>query len=71
MNARQYQKSLHLLEKAEKLNPKNLLTTSFKGLALKLMGENFKAKEVLKKVIENSTEEEAINLAKALLKELS
>ena len=71
LNAGEYNRALELLEEAEQLNAENYLTKSFKGLTYKLIGEITKAKEVLKEVVANAKEEEALNMARALLKEIS
>jgi len=71
LNAGQYDIALKLLEEAENLNSENYLIKSFKGLTYKLMGENSKARKVLDDVISNTEEKEALNMAQALLKEIS
>ena len=71
LNAGQGDVALKLLEEAENLNSENYLIKSFKGLAYKVMGEIFKAKEVLEDVLSNTEQKDALNLARALLDEIS
>ena len=71
MNAGEYEEAIRLLEEARELNPSNWLSASFLGLAFKLKGEQAKSRAILEEVLQNAQQKEAINMAQALLAEMS
>ena len=71
MNAGEYEEAIRLLEEARELNPSNWLSASFLGLAFKLKGEQAKGRAILEEVLQNAQQKEAINMAQALLAEMS
>lgn len=67
MNARQHRDAALLLQQAMEKNPDSDLAMSFLGAALQMSGMNQASRDVLQQVIAENGNEQAVELAKALL----
>ena len=67
MNAKQHRDAVLLLQQAMEKNPESDLAMSFLGAALQMSGMNQASREVLQQVIDANGNEQAVELAKALL----
>ena len=67
MNARQHREAAMLLQQAMEKNPESDLAMSFLGATLQMSGMNQASRDVLEQVIEANNNEQAVELAKALL----